>query len=247
MVTATNKFTRLALATTLATTLAACGGGGGAGGSSSGTIPVASGFPVQQALSYAFTHGMQANLAITGTASSNGASYPISGNLTYTLSTASSATFEGASVTVATEMVKGNITVNGQSTPLQISDTLYLNGQYAPIASTSPGNYCVANGAASYPATATVGQSGDIVTMNCYTDSTKRNLINVEKVTYITATGSEANSIDFKMVTTDYGLGSTPVSSNSTTYTISAAGIPKLTRLQAAQTDSGVTVTFEAH
>ena len=238
----------MAIAATLAATLSACGGGGGsAPNSTAGYNPAVSGFPIQQALTYAFTHGLQANLVIGGTATYGAASYPLSGSLTYTVSGATNATFEGAAALKSTESLNATISINGQSQPLTMNSPLYLNMQYAPIGSTDDGSYCVAAGTPVYPVTAVAGQSGDIVTMNCYTDSTKRTLIDVAKMSYVTTAGSDANSINFQMITTDYGLTSTPQSTTSITFTITAAGIPTLTRVQGTQVDSGVTVNLDAH
>lgn len=239
------KLTPIALAAMLAATLSACGGGGSSNSSTSPTT-VTSSFPVQQALTYAFTHGMQANLSVTGTATSGSTSYPVTGTLSYALGMVSNTTFEGAAAQQATEDLSANISVNGMSQPSSISSKLIVNAQYAPIGALSPDSYCVATGTPAYPATATVGQSGDIVTMNCYADSTKRTLVDVEKLTYVAVAGSDANTLNFQMVTTDYGLTSTPQSSNTVTYAISTAGVPKLVRVQFTEIESGVTVTVDA-
>ncbi|WP_229218941.1 hypothetical protein [Rugamonas brunnea] len=238
------KLSPVAMAAMLAATLSACGGG--SSGSSASTTPVTTSFPVQQALAYAFTHGMQANLAITGTATSGALSYPVTGTLSYALGMASNTTFEGAAAQQATENLNASVVVNGVSQPISTSSTLIVNAQYAPIGDRTSDSYCVASGTPSYPATATVGQSGDIVTMNCYTDSTKRTLVNTEKLSYVAAAGSDANTLNFQMVTTDFGLTSTPQSSVTITYAVSTAGVPKLIRVQATQTESGVTVTLDA-
>ncbi|MBA5608195.1 hypothetical protein H3H36_22860 [Duganella sp. FT3S] len=241
----TKKILPVALTALLATTLSACGGGGSSGAATSAT-PITTSFPIQQALAYAFTHGMQANLAITGTATSGSTSYPLTGTLSYALGIASNTTFEGAAAQQATEDLNASISINGMSQPLFVNSALIINAQYAPIGARSSDSYCVASGTPAYPATANVGQSGDIVTMNCYADSTKRTLVNTEKLSYVAAAGSDANTLNFQMITTDYGLTTTPQSSNTITYAISTAGVPKLVRVQATQTDSGVTITLDA-
>lgn len=239
------RLTPIAVAVVLAASLSACGGGGS---SSSATSPttVTSSFPIQQALTYTFTHGVQANLAITGTATSGSTSYPVTGTLSYALGIASNTTFEGAAAQQATESLNAAISVNGMSQPISVSSALILNAQYAPIGDRSSDSYCVANGTPAYPATATVGQSGDIGTMNCYADSTKRTLVNTEKMSYVATAGGDANTLNFQLITTDYGLTSTPQSSVTITYAVSTAGVPKLIRVQANETESGVTVTLDA-
>lgn len=243
-----NKLTPAALVATLAATLSACGGGGGGGTSNTAidATPVTTSFPVQQALTYVFTHGMQATLTISGSTTKGSLSYPLSGSLTYALGVATSAMFDGAVALQSAETLNGTLLANGTSQPLTVTGSLFLNAQYAPIGETTSDSYCVATNTPSYPATATAGQSGDIVTMNCYADGTKRTLVNVEKVTYVTTAGSEANTLNFQMVTTDYGLTNAPVSTASTTYTISAAGIPKLTRVQLSGAQDGITFSLDA-
>ena len=242
-----SKFIPTAMAVMLAINLTGCGGGGGGPSNTvTDTNPVVSSFPIQQALAYAFTHGMQATFTITGSTSNGTTTYPLTGSLTYALGIAANATFEGSAALQSAESLNGTISANGSTQPLTINGQLFVNTQYAPIGESEPDSYCVATNTAAYPATAVAGQSGDIVTLNCYADSSKRTLVDVEKITYVTTAGSDANSLDFKMVTTDYGLSNTPQSTSSTTYTISAAGIPKLTRVQLSGTENGFSFSVDA-
>jgi hypothetical protein len=242
-----NRFMPAAISAMLATTLAACGGGGGgASNTVTDANPVITSFPVQQALAYAFTHGLQATLTISGSTSNGPTTYPLTGSLTYALGIATNASFEGNAAMQSAESLNGYISANGSTQPLTINGQLFLNTQYAPLGESQSDSYCVATNTPAYPATAVAGQSGDIATMNCYADSSKRTLINVEKITYVTTAGSVANTLDFKMVTTEYGLSSTPQSTSSTTYTISTAGIPTLTRVQLSGTDNGISFSVDA-
>lgn len=245
--TCTKNMTPCAVAAMLAASLSACGGGGGGSpGTTTDATPVTTSFPIQQALAYAFTHGMQANLSITGTVTNGASSTPISGTLSYGLGIASNTTFEGAVAMQSTESLSATMSGNGTTQPISTTGALMLNAQYAPIGERSSDDYCVATGTPSYPATATAGQTGAVATFNCYADSSKRTLINVQKLTYVTTPGSDANSLNFQIVTTDYGLTTTPQSSYSTTYTISSAGVPKLTRVQLTMIDNGTTATLDA-
>ena len=242
-----SRFIPMAMAAALAALLSACGGGGGGtSGTATDANPVTTSFPIQQALAYAFTHGVQATLNITGNTSNGTTTYPITGSLTYTLGIAASATFEGGTALQSAENLTATLSANGTTQPLTVNGQLFVNAQYAPIGESTSDSYCVATNTPAYPATAVAGQSGDIATLNCYSDSSKRTLVDVEKISYVTTAGSDANSLDFKMVTTDYGLSNTPVTTSSTTYTISAAGIPKLTRVQLSGTEDGISVSIDA-
>lgn len=228
----------------LAASLSACGGGGA--DTAAAATPVASGFPVQQALAYAFTHGLQSTLTITGSTTKGGITYPLSGALTYTLSAAINSTFEGATALQSTETINGTVSANGMSGPLAASTPVFVNAQYAPIGSNDTGNYCVASTMSSYPATATAGQAGDIVAMKCYSDSTKKTLIATEKITYTTTAGSDASNLNFQMISSVFDTSNKLMSSGTTTFSISSAGIPKLVRAQMSQTEDGITTNIDA-
>ena len=240
-----DKVTPYALAGLLAASLCACGGGGG-GGTAAAVAPTPSNFPVQQALTHAFTHGLQSTLNITGSSSNGGTTYPLSGSLTYTLSAAINTTFEGAPAFQSIETINGTVSANGMSTPLAASIPVYVNAQYAPIGSNETGNYCVASTPSSYPASASAGQTGEVATMKCYTDGSKRTLSSTEKITYVTTAGADANSLNFQTLRSVYDLSNKLVSSGTTTYSISSAGIPKLTRVQISQTHNGISANVDA-
>lgn len=238
----------LALTGVLALTLAACGGGGGGAASNASVppAPAAASFPVQQGLAYAFTHGLQSTLTVSGSTTNGSTTYPLTGTLTYTLGAVVNATFNGAAVQQATETLSGTISGNGTTSPLTTSSQLYVNAQYTPVGSNESGAYCVASSTAAYPATATAGQTGDLASFSCYTDSTKRTLTSTQKITYVTTAGSDGNSLDFQMLSNVFDAANKSLGSTGTTYTISAAGIPKLTRIQLTETVGGISFTIDA-
>ncbi len=229
----------------LAMTLAACGGGGTSNAGATAP-PVVASFPVQQALGYAYTHGLQSSLAITGSTSNGSVTYPVTGSLSYTLGIAVNATFNGAAALQSMETLNGTLIVNGASHPLTISGPLYVNAQYAPVGSSESGDYCVASSSAGYPATATAGQSGDIASFNCYTDSSRRTLVSTQKITYVTTAGSDGSSLNFLMLSNVADAAGKPAATTTTTYAISAAGIPKLIRVQMTGTESGINIDIDA-
>lgn len=230
----------------LAMTLAACGGGGGGSASNPVTPPVNASFPVQQALGYAYTHGLQSNLTITGTTSNGSTVIPLTGSLNYKLGVAVNATFNGAAALQATETVSGLLNGAGVSQPLTISSQLYVNAQYAPVGSTESGDYCLATSSPGYPATASAGQSGDIASFSCYTDSSRRTLTSTQKITYVTAAGSDSGTLNFQMLSNVADAAGKPAATTTTTYAISAAGIPKLIRVQMTGSESGINVDLDA-
>jgi hypothetical protein len=221
--------------------LTACGGGGG--GPSAPAVTV---FPVQQALTYAYTHGLQATLNVTGTATASGETLPITGSLTFTQGSATPTTFNNTSAYQSTTTINGNLTIRETSQPLTSSSTDYLTSAYAPLGSYSPGDYCVATPPGSYPVTASAGQSGNVVTFNCFNDSTMNFAVGSSTTSYVTSIGSSYNTLDVKLISNLYNSSNQLTGSGATTYTITGTGIPSLTRFEMYSTSSGVTMSIIA-
>lgn len=234
----------LALCATAA--LTACGGGGDSGTADSTTSSTPTSFPVQQALANAYTHGLQQTLNVTGTASNGTTTYPVSGSLTFTLGAAASTTFNNAAALQSVATVNGQLTVNGQTAPLNSLATDYLNAQYAPIGSSAIGAYCVAATPGIYPTTATAGQNGDVVTYTCYTDSTKSTPIGTMKESYVTTVGSTNDALNIQLLTNVYNTSNQLVLTGSSTFKITSAGVPSLIGYATSGTDGGVTVSITA-
>lgn len=220
--------------------LAGCGGGGDA------APPAVTIYPIQDALTYAYTNGLQSTLNVTGSASDGISTYPVTGALTFTLGAATSTTFNGTAALQTTETVSGTLTIEGQSAPLDSFSTSYLNLSYEPLAYSTTGSYCEAASPIVYPETASVGQSGSLGVFTCYTDSTKAVLTGSETETYIAAAGSTYNTLDMTIITNMYDPVNNLIGTGSVTYTITSGGIPSLTQFMMSTTDSGITINITA-
>ena len=235
-------FTRkTGLLLSVAAALTGCGGGGGGA-----VTPAVTVFPVQQALTYAYTNGLQNTLNVTGTASGSGQTLPVTGSMTFTQGKATSTTFNSTTAFQSTATISATLTINGQPLPLNSSGTAYLTSAYAPLGYYSPGDYCVATPPGSYPATASAGETGSVATFNCFADSTKNVAVGSETISYVTSAGSSANTLDVKLITNIYNAAHQLTGSGATIYTITGAGIPSLTRFEMVTTTSGVTVSIVA-
>lgn len=222
--------------------LVACGGGGG-----DTAPPAATTFPVQAALTYAYTHGLQSTLNVTGTASYGGYTYPVTGWLTITVGAATSTTFNGAAALQTSETIHGTLTIAGQSAPLSSFATSYLDLSHAPLAFSTTGSYCVAASPVAYPANASAGQSGDLGSFVCYADSARTSVTGTESETYSTRPGSRANTLDVTLVTRLYDPSNMLTVAGSATYTITSEGIPSLTEfVMTTTTQNGITVNLTA-
>src|SRR5471032_285131 len=240
--------TQFAVAVAVASLLAACGGGGGAAGTADTSLPAAGSFPIQTALSYVFTHGLQKTLNVTGTAGTGANLLPITGSVTFSSGTASSVTFNNAAAQQVTQTLVGSLTIAGQSTPLSTTSLIELTASYAELGTTGSGagsnDYCVVSSCGTFPANVSAGQSGSISTFSCYTDSSKSVPTGTATETYVARAGSAANTLDFQIIDTVYDTSNKQVDTQSTTYNVTSAGVPSVTQVNVEGTQNGVTVTI---
>lgn len=234
------KFIKASFVCSAMALLVGCGGGGG------DAPPAVTSFPVQDALTYAYTNGLQNTLNVTGSATDGIVTYPVTGTLTFTLGAATSTTFNGTAALQTTETVSGVLTIQGLSAPLDSFATSYLNLSYEPLAYSTTGSYCEAASPIVYPETASVGQSGDLGVFTCYTDSTKTVLTGSETETYLATAGSTYNTLDMTITTRIYDPLGSLLETGSVTYTITGGGIPSLTRFVMSTTDEGITINIIA-
>lgn len=223
--------------------LVGCGGGGGGGGDAPPAVTI---FPVQDALTYAYTNGLQSNLNVTGSASDGVTTYPVTGTMTFTLGAATSTTFNGTAARQTTETVSGTLTISGLTDSLNIFSTSYLNLSYEPLAYSTTGSYCEAASPIVYPDTASAGQSGNLGVFTCYTDSTKTSMTGSETESYVAKAGSTYNTLDITIITTMYDPLNNPMGTGSVTYTVTSGGIPSLTKFVMSTTESGITINLTA-
>ena len=217
--------------------LVACGGGGGGD-----VAPDTTQYPVQAALTAAYTNGLEKTLSITGTASDGFVTYPVSGTMRLALSPAIHTTLNGLDVLQVTETIDGSLTVNGQIGPLTSTSTSYLTMTFSPVVYDSTGTYCEADAPIVYPATLMVNQSGDLGTFHCYSDSSKITPVGSETSSYATSPGRVAQTLDVRVITTLYDASHVQLATGSLTYNVTAAGVPSISQFQMTQVDGGITV-----
>ncbi len=231
------KKTKLVIAASVAALVTACGGGGGGG------TPII--YPVSQAVQYAYSHGFQQTLGVTGTAVNGSTTYPVTGSLTFNIGAATPFTFNGTVGYQSLFSISGSLSVSGQTVPLTSSSIDYFDSAYNKIGSTSNGNYCVETTSMVYPKTATVGMTGNLGTSTCYTNSSKTSVVTVDNATYTTAQGSNGN-LNFKISENIYNGSNQLIGSGSTTYGVTPAGVPSLVQFVLTQTTNGVTIAITA-
>lgn len=230
------KFTTIALTCSVIVLLFACGGGGGAEAT----------FPVQKALTTAYTNGLQNTLQISGSASNGIFTYPVTGSLSLAIGPATSTTFKGAVALKTTTTVNGTLTINGQSLPLNTTGISYLDLSYSPLAFSTTESYCEADSAVAYPENVAIGQTGTLGSFTCYTSPTKANRIGTETETYIATAGSTTNTLDVRIITTIYDTSMNATGSGSLTYRLTSGGLPSLSQFVMTTTANGLTINITA-
>lgn len=222
----------------LSASLSACGGGGGG--------ETTLWFPLETAVVNLYSTGYQKTAAVSGTALVSGLSIPVSGTVTLTLTPAANPTiFEGQDALVATTSVAGSITVGSQTVSMDSSTVGYLSPTYGPLGYAGNGQYCVAAVAGSYPSTVTIGQTGPIVSYNCYTDSTKTTPTGSESLSFAVAPGPSLSTATVSLIDTFVDLSNVQVSRAQDNYVIDTAGNYTFVSESGEQTvnDNGTLVT----
>lgn len=236
-----NRLGHYVFSSVAALALVACGGGG----SSGGALQQATTYPIQSAMTSIYTNGLQVTLPVTGTASNGTISSAVTGSLTLGVSGATNSSFNGASALQVVSTVTGALVINGQSVPLNSGSTDYMNAAYAPLGSSSSDSYCVATSSEAFPTTATAGQTGNVATYACYTDSTKTTSKGSTTTTFVTAAGAN-NALSFQFVTTVFDASNKVLAVERDTYSITAAGAPTLAQVTLVGSSDGIALNITA-
>ena len=171
-----------AIVLSLAASLGACGGGGGG----DSLAPGPSTYDMAAGVSGLVAHGMQANLAVSGSLTVNGTPLPLTGTGTLTLAPAAAGTFNGAAV--QTQAVSINVTVVAGGQSASTSSTVldhYDATTFALLGETSPGEYDVAQAPIAFPAMVMAGSNGTLGTLSRYTDSTQGVSLGTVQISYL--------------------------------------------------------------
>ena len=171
--------------------LGACGGGG----DGNSLAPGPSTYDIAAGVSGLATHGMKANLTVSGTVTVSGVAVPLTGTGTLSLAAAVADTFNGAAAQTQAETVSATVVAGGQSAPYSrtVSDH-YDPTTYALLGESSPGEYDVAQTPITFPATVTAGSSGTLGTLSRYTDNTLGVSLGTVQISYLVKAPVDANA-----------------------------------------------------
>jgi hypothetical protein len=215
-----------------------CGSGGGT--STPAVVASTNSFSVDAA--FRNNESATRNASINISAIANGVTS--SGTGTYSESALSTITFNGVSAQARTTTLNGSVLVGGQSAPFGSTGTTYYDGALLPVGSlvvsptgVSTTSYVTSRNITALPIAAKVGDSGNFVTLDSFSNSAKT-------VKVSTSTNSWTLSADTS-TTALLKLISTSSTGSTVTETLRITPAGAATRLQIDTTLSTGRVIFD--
>jgi hypothetical protein len=234
-------------AAALALVLTACGGGGSNGGGSM-TAGGSQGYNLQAGIANMVTHGLMANVSLSGTVVINGTSVPVTGSGTYTLSAGvSGTTFNGNMATSQMQTLSGTATAQGQSLPVSQSVTDYFATSSSDfLGEVESTEYDVAQAPFQYPTSVEGGASGTLGTVLRYKDSTMSVSLGTAQTTYTTtAPATQGGSLGITITTRIYDTTSTLIETDMTNYSMTTSNVISLVSASAQTQQGTLTATAQ--
>jgi hypothetical protein len=220
--------------TALALLLTACGGGGGSGS----TAPVSSSetFQLRTAWVNYITDTRSLPFTVTGTASGTS----VTGSGTLTQGSLSSTVFESRSALSKTSVITGSISRGGQTFPLGLTTTSYMDSNYNPMGSSGP-EYVVTTSGNTIPLTARVNDTGIWFQSVRYTSPSKTSRLGTATTSFVLEPDTASTALLKIMVTETDTYGAT-TSTTTLTFRMTPAG--SLTRLSEVGSVDGDSLTI---
>jgi hypothetical protein len=220
--------------TALALLLTACGGGGGSGS----TAPVSSTetFQLRTAWVNYITDTRSLPFTVTGTASGTS----VTGSGTLTQGSLSSTVFESRSALRKTSVITGSISGGGQTYPLGITTTSYIDSNYNPLGSSGP-EYVVTASGNTIPLTAQVNDTGIWYQSVRYTSSSKTSRLGTATTAFVLEPDTASTAL-LKIINTEKDTYGTTTSTNTVTFRMTPTG--SLTRLSEVGSEDNTSLTI---
>ena len=231
-------------AVALVLALTGCGGGSGDGVLNPGNND---GFNLQTGISNMVTHGLTANVSLSGTVLVNNTQTPVTGSGTYSLSAGISTTFSNTAAKSQVQTLSGTATANGQSLPVSQSVTAYYdstNSNY--LGQTASGEYDVAQSPFQYPASIEGGSSGTLGTVLRYSDSTMSVPQGTATTTYVIAAATTSGGpLGIAITTKTYDTTNALIQTDVTNYSISTSNVISFVSASTQASQGTLTVTAQ--
>ncbi len=217
------------------TVLAACGGGGGGGDAPappSAAVPPPATTPPPTTASFALAAPFKARID-GGVSDTFDISESCTGSATITLAPATPATFEGVSGVASPQTSTATLN-NCAPASSSSTGTTYYNAAYANLGlAVTGGEYAVFQAApTALPATAQINDSGTIVTLNTYNNSSKATLTGTRVIRWrIEADGTSTTTALFNLITENYNAQNLLLSTQQSRYRMTQAGSLTITTI----------------
>ena len=215
------------------TVLAACGGGGGDSPAPVTPPPVTT--PPPTTASFTVAAGFKARID-AGASDNFDISGGCTGTATIALSAGTPATFENVA-SIASPQTSTATLNNCQPASSSSTGFTYYNSSYANLGlAVTGGEYAAfqpASTPTALPATAQIGNSGTIVTLNTYSNSSKTTLTGTRVVKWqIEADGTSTTSAIFALITENYNTSNLLLSTQTSRYRIAQNGTLTVTTIE---------------
>lgn len=165
----------------------------------------------------------------------------MNGTVTLTVSPSAGAavTFAGQTALAETTSVSGSATLNGQTINLASGEQGYLSTSYAPLGYTTASAYCTAATPSTYPAQVSVGQTGTVVTCDCYTSSSMSVPTGTETIGYVIKAANSTSTATVSVIDAFVNTANQQTFSATDNYLIDTAGALSFVSEAATETVSG--------
>lgn len=217
--------------------LAACGGGGGGDAPAPVTQPPVTQPPVTAppptTASFALAAGFKARID-AGVSDTFDISGGCTGTATIALAPATPATFEGVASVASPQTSTATLNNCTPASSSSAGTTYYNNASYANLGFTVTGGEYASFQAApvALPTTVQIGNSGSIVTLNTYNNSSKATLTGTRVIKWkIEADGTSTTSALFNLITENYNSSNLLLSTQQSRYRMALNGTLAITTI----------------
>ncbi len=214
--------------------LTACGGGGGSG--STGPVSSTETFQLRTGWVNYITDTRSLPFTLTGTVSGT----PVTGSGTLTQGSLSRTVFESQNALSKTTVVTGSVSGNGQTYPLGITTTSYIDSNYNPLGSNGP-EYVVTTSGSTIPLTARVNDTGIWFQSVRYASSAKTSRLGTATTSFVLEPDTASTAL-LKIIEIEEDTYGTTTSTNTLTFRITPAG--GLTRLSEVGSEGNTSLTI---
>ena len=214
--------------------LTACGGGGSGG--STGPVTSTETFQLRTGWVNYITDTRSSPFTLTGSVSGTA----VTGTGTLTQGSLSSAVFESQNALKKTSVVTGSISGSGQTFPLGITTTTYVDSNYTPLGS-SGAEYAVYSSGNAIPLTARVNDTGIWYQSVRYTSSSKTSRLGTATASYVLEPDTASTAL-LKIVNVEKDTYGTTTSTQTLTFRITPTG--GLTRLSEVGSEGNTALTL---